>query len=178
MLNRIIYRFKQLFFALSAKMSDDNKNFARHNLNIKESSLFFSLPEFEQKHAVVVAHKMIAEGKGLHNVDQRKLVRLGLLHDIGKSAVRMSILDKGLLVITHRLMNPLYDLLAGLGKGENSATILRQFYVHKHHGLIGSRLLEKIGESHDIIDEVARHDDAKASNDIYMTILGNADSTY
>ena len=178
MFDRVAYRLKQLYFALTAKMSDSDKSFAKQNLNIKESALFFSLPEFEQNHSIVVAHKMIAESKGMHNIDQRKLTRLGLLHDIGKSAIKLSILDKAILVVAHKLFKPLYNYLAKIGEDEHSITILRQFYVHKHHGSIGSKLLEKIGESRDIISEVAQHDAPKASSDIYMTILDKADSTY
>lgn len=178
MLERIPYRLKQLFFALFAKMRDQDRTFARQYLDIKEAALFFTLPEFEQKHAVVVAEKMTGFAKGMHTIDERKLIRLGLLHDIGKAVVRLSIFDKGLLVILHRIIPPLYNYFAKLGEPEDSPNILRKFYVHKHHGLIGAKILEKIGESADIVNEVAAHDKPKEAHDIYMRILDRADSTY
>lgn len=177
-LDRIIYRAKQFFFAIAAQMTEEDKSFARHHLDIKESALFFSLPSFEQKHAVVVAQKMKSAAAGNKSIDQRRLVRLGLLHDIGKSAVKLSIFDKSMLVVLHRAIPPLYNLLAKLGEPENSNPILRKFYVHKHHGVIGSKLLSRIGESQDIINEVAEHDAAKDYSDPYMKILIEADSTY
>jgi len=159
-------------------MSYEDRVFVQQNLNIKESALFFSLPGFEQKHGVNVAYKMAAEARNHPGIDLKKLIRLGLLHDIGKATVRLSIYDKALLVIIHKILPPVYNILAKLGESEKARTILRQFYVHKHHGSIGSKLLKKIGESDDIINEVASHDRPAESHDLYMKILDQADSTY
>ena len=184
MLDRLIYRLKQFWFALSSKMTEEDRLFAHQHLNIKEAALFFSLPIYEQKHGVVVAEKMLAfaahagRTAGHKNIDKRKLVRLGLLHDIGKSAAKLSILDKGILVIIHKLIPPLYDQLAGWGNNERSPKWLRRYYVHKHHGTIGAEILSRIAEEKDIIDEVRSHDYPNTSHDLYMKILDKADSTY
>lgn len=178
MLNRLLYRFKQFWFAVAAGMTDEDRNFARQYLNLKEAALFFSLPAFEQKHAVVVARKMREEGKGVRGVEERKLIRLGLLHDVGKAAERLSIVDKSVLVIAHRFFPKLYDDLAKQGEESSSASFFRKFYVHKHHGAIGSELLSKIGESADIVAEVKSHDRPFGSHDVYMRLLDFADSTY
>lgn len=175
MIDRIFYRFSQLMFALSARIKEEDVRFARRYLNIGEAALFFSLPFFEQKHSVVVAQKMMAFAKGSHKLDREKLIRLGLLHDIGKAAVRLTIFDKALLVILHRGLPPLYNFLAKLGAPEKSQNIFRQFYVHKHHGLIGSKMLERIGENRDIINEVALHDRLHTKEDEYVEILDKAD---
>jgi len=178
MFDRLFYRLKQFWFALSSKMSEEDRLFAYQHLNIKEAALFFSLPEFEQKHGVVVAKKMLITVKGAKNMKLRKLARLGLLHDIGKSAARLSIFDKSILVVFHKILSPLYDLMAGLGKNERSLGILRKFYVHKHHGEIGAEILLKIAEEKDIVEEIRSHDYPYDSHDIYMKILDRADSTY
>ncbi|MBI5700426.1 HDIG domain-containing protein [Candidatus Saganbacteria bacterium] len=178
MLSRIIYRIQQFLFSMSARMHDRDTAFARQYLDIKESALFFSLPPFEQKHAVVVAEKMAGFAKGMKSVDQRKLIRLGLLHDIGKAAVRLSIFDKTILVVLHRAIPPLYNFLAQKGEPENASRSFRKYYVHKHHGMIGAKMLERIGENQDIIREVADHDTRKIKGDVYMDLLDRADSTY
>jgi len=178
MWDRILYRLKQFWFAVTSTMSEEDRNLVRQYLNIKEAALFFSLPEFEQKHGVVVAKKMRDEGKGIRGIDERKLIRVGLLHDIGKAAVRLSILDKSILVVLHKFASPVYDHLAKLGEGEKSLGFFRKFYVHKHHGPIGAELLSKIGESRDIVEEVKSHDRPCSSHDIYMRLLDLADSTY
>jgi len=178
MLARLLYRAQQFWFAVASFMSDEDRNFARQYLNLKEAALFFSLPGFEQKHAVVVARKMRDEGRGVRDVEERKLIRLGLLHDVGKAAERLSIVDKSVMVIAHRFLPKLYDGLAKKGENEKAASFFRKFYVHKHHGLIGGELLSRIGESADIVAEVKSHDRPYSSHDVYMRLLDAADSTF
>jgi putative nucleotidyltransferase with HDIG domain len=159
-------------------MSEEDRLFAYQHLNIKEAALFFSLPEFEQKHGVVVAQKMLKMVKGAKNMKLKKLARLGLLHDIGKSSARLSIIDKSVLVVLHRFIRPLYDLLASFGKNEKSFKYFKKFYVHKHHGEIGAEILSKIAEEKDIVEEIRSHDFPYPAHDIYMKLLDRADSTY
>src|SRR3989339_651693 len=148
MLDRIIYRTKQFIFALSAKMSEEDKIFVRQNLDIKEAALFFSLPEYEQKHCVVVSRRMYAESRDRKDLDSKKIIRLGLLHDVGKAAIKLSIFTKASMVMIKRLATPVYDFFS------------------------------KKGESDDIVNEVAMHDESVMSHDSYMRILDEADSTY
>ncbi|OGC15592.1 hypothetical protein A2282_09160 [candidate division WOR-1 bacterium RIFOXYA12_FULL_36_13] len=178
MLDRIIYRTKQFIFALSAKMSEEDKIFVRQNLDIKEAALFFSLPEYEQKHCVVVSRRMYAESRDRKDLDSKKIIRLGLLHDVGKAAIKLSIFTKASMVMIKRLATPVYDFFAKKGECETSPSFYRKFYVHKHHGHIGSEMLKRIGESDDIVNEVAMHDESVMSHDSYMRILDEADSTY
>ena len=159
-------------------MTEEDNIFVRQYLDIKEASLFFSLPEYEQKHCVTVARRMFAESRDKKNLDGRKIIRLGLLHDIGKAAIRLSLLNKGFMVIIKRIANPFYNLFAKMGESEKSNPFFRKFYVHKHHGHIGSEMLKRIGESADIVNEVAMHDEPVTSHDAYMQILDQADSSY
>jgi len=169
MRDRVFYRLKQFWFALLSKMTEDDRLYVHQHLNQREAAIFFTLPEYEQKHGVVVARKLLEEAAGIRGLDQRKLVRLGLLHDVGKSAARLSIFDKGLLVILHRFAPPVYNYLADHG--------MKKFYVHKHHGEVGAQLLSKIGESRDIIEEIKRHDRPYAEHDVYLKLLDLVDST-
>ena len=94
MLNKIIYRAKQFYFGMFSKYTKVDEIFACSYLNIEERSLFNQLPGFERKHSVVVARKMLNATQKYPELDQKKLVRLGLLHDIGKVAEK-SCLRKG-----------------------------------------------------------------------------------
>ena len=153
--------------------------FARSYLNIQETSLFNQLPGFEKKHAVVVARKMLESATRHRELDPRKLVRLGLLHDIGKVLERNSILTKSILVIIRFFLPGLYNRLADLGKDRPR---FRRFYIHKHHGAVGAELLEKIGVSGDILSIIAKHDPRVEpfgpDMPIEQKILNEADSTY
>jgi len=99
---RLPYRAKQLKFALFTSYKKEHIEFARKYLSIKELALFDQLPRYEKKHAVQVAKHLLADAHGKFNIDERKLAKLALLHDIGKAATKLSVVDKVLLVILNR----------------------------------------------------------------------------
>ncbi|MBU0671390.1 MAG: HD domain-containing protein [Candidatus Margulisbacteria bacterium] len=179
MINKIIYRFNQFWFGMSARYTKADEAFARTYLNIEESSLFNQLPGFEKKHAVVVARKMLALARLHPELDQNKLVKLGLLHDIGKVAEKNSVLTKSILVIIRFFLPWLYDRLADSGE---THSFFRRFYIHKHHGAVGAQLLEKIGETSEILSIIAKHDPRiepfGPEDPLELKLLQQADSTY
>lgn len=156
-----------------------DQTFARNHLNIQEMALFNQLPGFEKKHAIVVARKMLDASSNYPKLDKRKLVKLGLLHDIGKVLEKNSIWTKSILVIIRFFFPNYYDRLAEKGK-ENHR--YRRYYIHKHHGAVGAELLEKIGESSDILSIIALHDPRVHplgfEPPLEQQILNQADSTY
>lgn len=178
MLDRLVYRFRQLFSGLSAVYDKADESFARSYLNTDETTLFNQLPGFEQKHSVIVARKMLELASCNPELDSRRLVKLGLLHDIGKVLEHNSLLTKGLLTIIRYFIPGLYDWLADRGK---NSSFLRRFYVHKHHGAIGAELLAKIGESSEILAVIKKHDPRVEpfgpEDPIELKILQQADST-
>ena len=82
------------------------------------------------------------------------------------------------MVILHRLIPPLYDYFAKLGKSETSHRFFRRYFVHKHHGEIGAELLSKISETPDVVEEVRSHTSEDTEKDFYMRLLDEVDSTY
>lgn len=179
MVKRLIYRFKQFYFGMFSSYTKADEAFAYSYLNIQEMALFNQLPRFEKKHAVVVARKMLDAAQRYPNLDQRKLVKLGLLHDIGKVVEKNSILTKSILVIIRFFLPKYYGHLAGLGKDNPR---FKRYYLHKHHGAVGAELLEKIGESSEILSIIAKHDPRVEpfgpEDPIELKILQEADSTY
>ena len=178
MLKRILYRFKQFFFAMTASMFEEDRVYARQYLDIKESAFFFGLPDYEQKHSVIVAQKMQKFAHNRTDLDIKLLVRLGLLHDIGKAATRLSVIDKSLLVILQHFLHPLYDYLASKGADDRSFFLFRKFYVHKNHGRIGSEMLKRVGVDPKLSARIFEHDENPIEfRDEYMKILNQSDST-
>ena len=153
--------------------------FARSYLNSEELALFNQLPGFEKKHAVVVAKKMLDLALYNPELDQRKLVRLGLLHDIGKVVERSSVISKSILVIIRYFCPSLYEWLAERGKTDRR---FKKFYIHRHHGEVGAELLAKIGVSGEYLLIIKKHDPRiepfGLDDPIELKILQNADSTY
>ncbi|MFH1542247.1 MAG: HDIG domain-containing metalloprotein [bacterium] len=138
-----------------AAYTQADAEFARKYLKIEEWALFNQLPNFEKIHSVVVARKMLDAIHGQPQYDERKIVRLGLLHDIGKVAEHNSIITKSILVAIRFVAPWLYNWLAD--RGENMR-VLRRFWIHKHHGAVGAKMLERIGESAEILMIIAKHD--------------------
>ncbi|MFA4904805.1 MAG: HD domain-containing protein [Desulfobaccales bacterium] len=170
---------KQFWFGMTAVYGQADEAFARGYLNSAEMDLFNQLPGFEKKHAVVVARKMLELALYNPELDPQKLVKLGLLHDIGKVLERSSLVSKSLLVIIRFFLPQLYDWLAARGV---KSIFLRRFFVHKHHGLVGANLLAKIGVSGEFLMIIKKHDprvEPFAEDDpIELKILQQADSTY
>jgi putative nucleotidyltransferase with HDIG domain len=179
MLESLNYRFKQFYFGMFSVYNKSDKAFAQSYLQSEELALFNQLPGFEKKHAVVVAKKMLDLAIYNPELDQQKLVKLGLLHDIGKVAERNSILSKSFLVILRYFFPGLYGWLAERGKTNK---LFRRFYIHKHHGVVGAEMLARIGVSGEFLSIIAKHDPRVGpilENDpIELKILQQADSTY
>lgn len=176
MLRNIIYRLSQFYRAMFSRYTKADNNFARSYLNIQEMSLFNQLPGFEKKHSVIVAKKMLQKAHDDPKLDERTLVKLGLLHDIGKVVEHNSIITKSILVIIRYFFPKMYNKMAGKGKSDPR---FRRYYIHKHHGVVGAELLAKIGESEAILSVISRHDyDPQPDDPIELKLLQQADSTY
>ena len=179
MLDRLVYRFKQFSSAMFSSYTQADEAFARNYLNSQEMGLFNQLPGFEKRHSVEVARRMMEMALYNPELDRDKLIRLGLLHDIGKVAERNSILTKSILVIIRYLIPGLYNWLAERGKEKRW---LSRFYVHKHHGAIGAELLAKIGVSGEFLSIMKKHDPRiepfGPEDPVELKILQDADSTY
>ena len=155
MLDNLLYRFRQFYFGMFSKYTKADEAFARSYLNSLEWALFCQLPGFEKKHCVVVARKMLDLALYNPELDRDKLAKLGLLHDIGKIAERNSIMTKSVLVILRFFLPFAYNWLAERGKDH---PCFKRFYIHKHHGAVGAKMLERIGESSEFLSIIAKHD--------------------
>ncbi|PIS31276.1 hypothetical protein COT42_01545 [Candidatus Saganbacteria bacterium CG08_land_8_20_14_0_20_45_16] len=176
---KLALRLRQFYFSRVAKYTKADEGFARSYLNIEEWALFSQLPEFEKKHCVVVGRRMLWEAGQHPDLDERKLVRLGLLHDIGKIFEHNSIYTKAFMVLLRFFVPRLYDYLAKLGENHR---FLRRFFIHKHHGREGAKLLERMGESSEVVAMVAKHDPHYnpwgLDDPLELKLLQEADSAY
>lgn len=132
-----------------------DEEFASSYLNIQEMALFNQLPGFEKKHCVRVAKRMLKLVHGDPDIDDRKMAKLGLLHDIGKISERNTTFTKAWLVVVRFFFPKYYNKIADLGETDPK---YRRYYVHKHHGAIGAQLLAKMGESSEFLSIISKHD--------------------
>jgi putative nucleotidyltransferase with HDIG domain len=155
LLGRFFYRVRQFFAGMFAVYTRSDLAFAQSYLNIQEMALFNQLPGFEKKHAVWVAKRMLNAVHGEPHFDERRIAKIGLLHDIGKVVERNSTLTKSWLVIIRFLFPAYYDHLAERGREDPR---FRCYYIHKHHGAVGADLLAKIGAPESITVILKNHD--------------------
>lgn len=99
----MLYRVKQFFKALWAKVTTDDKKFVNNYLSEDESKLFYSLPVYEQAHSIRVARDVLQNSR-MSSEKQRVIVRAALLHDIGKLAGGLGIITKSLMVLLDKSM--------------------------------------------------------------------------
>jgi putative nucleotidyltransferase with HDIG domain len=172
MFKRLSHRFNQFFFALTSRISDDDRAFVRKHLTIEETALFEQLPDDIKKHSIDISRKLLDVAHGhTKEINQKVLVRAGLLHDIGKGLVRLSVFDRVHLVLLRRLVRPLYDKLASYGGGEGSRGVFRKFYVHKEHASIAAKLLEGAGTEGKVVSIIRSHTAPAEADDPKELIL-------
>lgn len=175
-MNIIKKRAIQFLKALFAKMDSADHDIVNNNLNDLEKTLFYQMDMPIQKHCVNVARTVITMAIDDHQLDQKLLIRASLLHDIGKMGNNLTLLDRILFVLIHKLSDRLAIRIAKQGRGNPLARLRNGFYVHCYHGEIGANLADKLG-----LDEKLRfllnnhHDKTIAENSAELSILMKAD---
>lgn len=178
MFNRILYRTRQFFHIVSSHYTKDDQAFARKYLTLEEMALFSKLPVFEQKHSVKTAKSMLCMVHG-KDMDERKVAKIGLLHDIGKGLIHLSIFDKIFMVVIRAFKENWYDYLAKKGEPENSPKIFRRFFVHKNHDALGEKLLSNLPVDKEVAHIIGRHTAKPQKDDTFLLeLLKKADTEY
>lgn len=131
-------RIRQFFDQIKYQNMDVDDVFLEKYLNGQEKALFARLKIADQNHSILV-------GKALQNdqtlkglIDYDKVIKAGLFHDIGKSIRPLSLVEKGLCVVSHKITGKKlkrwasFDGVASyLYHGERGAEILRREKIFK-----------------------------------------------
>ncbi len=133
-------RIEQFYCAVTANLSQNERDFVAQYLSISERKLFYGMAIFDQYHAYRVAKtaERLAREKHYGKASQRILLKLGLLHDIGRLAGEVTIGDKVLAVL---LPASLIKRLARKGQGGFWKNRCHALYVYRYHALIGAKRL-------------------------------------
>lgn len=157
----MIYRVKQFFWGLTARVPKEDISLVNNYLNEKERKLFFKLPGNEQVHSIKVAREVIYESSKLE-VKDISLVKAAFLHDIGKIDSGLNIFNKSVIVILNKLapklllkliklkaVNTYYnhpEIAMGLLESEDEKL---KYYILNHHNydIQGDKKLKIIQEA-------------------------------
>ena len=160
-----LYRVKQFLSYISAKISNEDLKYIESNLNNDEIILFKKLTVCEQKHCINVARDVetICHDK---KIDYPNIIKIALLHDIGKIKGKMNIIDKSILVI-----------LDYLSKGRiKKFNKIKKINFYYNHGKIGADILKKYRYDKRFLYLIENHHNNNITKDDELNIIKFCDN--
>lgn len=133
---RAFYRVGQGIDNLLARVRPEELALVRKWLSNEEQRVFSLMSPADQRHSIRVLTALLAEGVG--DVD---LLKAALLHDVGKSRCRISVLHRTLAV----LVAPVMARLTPLNAAPSAGSWWLPFYVIVNHPRIGAAMLARSG---------------------------------
>jgi putative nucleotidyltransferase with HDIG domain len=161
-----LYRVKQFFWSLTAKIDDKDNRFIDKYLNSYEKQLFRSLAIYEQKHCIKVAKDVLKECES-RNIKNEFLVKAALLHDIGKIYKKLNLAEKSIVVI-----------LDSISKGRlRRLKDIKKIDVYYNHAEKGYNILKNEGSyEEEFLYLIKNHHNDFIIGDKNLDILRNCDS--
>lgn len=160
-----LYRVKQFLWSLNGKITEKDLKYIESKLNNNEIILFRKLAINEQKHCINVAmdlEKICCSKK----INSYELIKVALLHDIGKIDVRLSIIDKSILVI-----------LDYLSKGRiRKFNSINKINVYYNHGEKGANILKKYGYNERFLYLIRNHHNSNIKEDEELNLIKYCDN--
>ena len=152
------YRFAQFWWAITARaLPEPAQHKVESILSTSEWELFQRFSPGDQRHGYQVYRTLCAAGHV-----QTDLLVAGILHDIGKTRVHLSVWDRILVVIGEALFP---QEVSGWGK-EIARGWKRPFVVRAQHAEWGAEMAEAAGSSAIVVDLIRHHQDSLPTNQI------------
>jgi len=165
--------------ALTAKVTDADREFIAKRLNLNEKKLFYGMNLPDQHHALNVAYTAIELAKNYPTVDKEILVRCALLHDVGKQRGDVSTWDKIITVIAHKIFPAKAKAWGRPGRGSKVSNLRHAVYLYFHHPMRSAEMLLAIGTEQKIADIIRLHHTAPLDDDsLELIILRQADDLH
>ena len=160
------YRIKQFIDALTACLTEGDKLFIEKYLTAEEQKLFYKLKVHEQAHSLRVAYEIEKEMANCDKSQKEEMLRLGLLHDIGKMKYPLNPIEKGIIVVLHKCTKGKINRLSGW-------KLVKCYY---HHPEIGYELLKQVGGYDEAFLQLilGHHKEVEGTND-KLTLLKKCD---
>ena len=166
------YRIKQFYWAISSFFTKVDEEYLTRYLNKEERALFDNMTKADRQHSIRVAKDAEAYYKSLmkytENMDisKEEIIKLSLLHDIGKQVYPLNFINKSLVVL--------------LGKfTKNKIKKFSKFdpvYIYYYHPKEGVRLLKDLGYSSDFLYAIENHHEHSVEETLPLRILKYADN--
>ncbi|MBK5242936.1 HDIG domain-containing metalloprotein [Clostridium sp.] len=159
-----LYRVKQFYLSMVSKINDEDIDFLKMYLETYELQLFHQLPTYEQKHCINVARD-VKKTSDQRNLESKTLLKVALLHDIGKIYNSMNPIDKSIMVIMNNIT---HGKIRAYKRNKN-------VNIYYNHGDIGYNLLKKYGYDDRFLFLVKNHHNNNIVKDIELDLLKECD---
>lgn len=142
-------RAKQLVSAVNAQVTFSDVKFIRKFLDKQEQILFYRMTLPDQRHGLDTAYHLQEQIKNIDWVDKENLIKVGLLHDVGKSITKYPVWGRVMVVILNKINKNIPKYLAKFGENPKSFILFRICYVYENHPMLGADFLKELSGSHD-----------------------------
>ena len=161
-----LYRVKQFYWSIVSKIDSKDKALINRYLNKDEKNIFNKLATYEQKHSINVAEAIIKCCEE-NNINNEALVKVALLHDIGKTYKKLNPIEKSLVV-----------MLDSISKGKlKRYNRFKRIDVYYNHGDKGYNMLKNTGNYNErFLYLVKNHHSNFIVGDKELDILRTCDS--
>lgn len=161
----MINRVKQFIRAITAKIDNSDVDFINKYLNESEKALFNQLSTYEKKHSLCVARDILRQVAKQDLEYQMYIVKVGLLHDIGKIKYKLNTIDRVILV-----------LLDKFTKGKIKNINNKKIYIYFFHGEEGYNILKSMGYMESFLNIIRNHHSNRNIENLDMKVLVEADN--
>jgi putative nucleotidyltransferase with HDIG domain len=172
-------RIKQVFAALTATITQKDRQFVDLYLDSKTQKLFWGMNLPDQRHVLNVAYTALQLAESHSKVNITLLIKCALLHDVGKCKGDVSTFDKIITVIGHWLLPNWTKKWGRLGRGSKLSNLRHAFYIYYYHANRSATMLQEIGESHQLVEIITKHHKTPVDNDpLELILLRKADNMH
>lgn len=158
------YRVKQFLWAIDSMFKKIDNEFLDKYLTIQEKKQFLKLKSGDREHCIRVCKDCIKYTKENNiNIDNNKLAKTALLHDIGKTEYSLNAIQKSIVVLADKAAHTKMKKLQNI-------KIIDSYYNHPKKGI---KILKEINNyDEDILEVVLNHhkDDYSTDNKMFHMI--------
>jgi hypothetical protein len=147
-----VYRVKQFFGALTARIAEDDERELCRLLTPPQRDLFRRMTPADQRHSLDVCRTLLHEGD-----DDPDLLVAALLHDVGKSAGHIWLWQRTSIVVLRRWAPRLLDWLAEDSRQSPAPWWRTGFVVNRLHAERGAVWAAETGCSPTAVALIRRH---------------------
>ena len=170
-------RIRQFFRAIFARVGPADRQYVRTWLPESElQQLFGEMAEPDQCHALHTAYTALELAHKKNGVDEIFLVRIALLHDVGRVKGDLGLWGKVAVVLLNRFLPHFSRRHATASRDGVFGFWHHALYVYYHHAEIGSEKLRLLGCSREASVVRLHHASPTAGDSMELQLLRQADS--